>query len=171
LNWILPSSGLLCRARWSETDVSGLPFGPIFNGRDLQISRWASRTLKVGPVGISETSVSDYLASRNKSEDRRIKFLEADSHLANRESPLAPFHETPRFFTVCTKHTHGPYWGCLNAVLWLRLRLWLNSALRWLTLLLLILKNWLHITCCRQVVVLELFWFSFYNFFYASTVV
>ena len=116
LNRILPSSGLLCRARWSETDVSGLPFGPIFNGRDLQISRWASRTLKVGPIGISETSVSDYLAPRNKSEDGRIKFLEADSHLANRESPLAPFYKTPRFFTVCTKHTHGRYWGCLNAV-------------------------------------------------------
>jgi hypothetical protein len=30
---IFPSSGLLRGVRWSETDVSGLPIGPIFMGQ------------------------------------------------------------------------------------------------------------------------------------------
>jgi hypothetical protein len=35
---ILPPSGLLRGVRWFETDVSGLPVGPIFNGQPRMIN-------------------------------------------------------------------------------------------------------------------------------------
>ena len=41
LSWILSSSGVLRSVRWLETDVSGLPIGPIFNGQaDLLLLLW-----------------------------------------------------------------------------------------------------------------------------------
>ena len=33
--WIIPSSGILRWVRWFETDVSGLPIGPIFKGQAI----------------------------------------------------------------------------------------------------------------------------------------
>ena len=34
---ILPSSGLLRVLKWVYAEVSGLPIGPIFNGRDIKM--------------------------------------------------------------------------------------------------------------------------------------
>ena len=34
--WILSSSGILCSVDWFRTDISGLRFGPIFKGQDVQ---------------------------------------------------------------------------------------------------------------------------------------
>jgi hypothetical protein len=47
------------RLRKFDVDVSGLPIGPIFKGK---------------PLCSPETSVSNYLTSRNNPEDGRVQF-------------------------------------------------------------------------------------------------
>ena len=60
---ILPSSELLCGLRWFETDVSGLPVGPIFKGSSsLRRTAWP---LKMGKTRNTETSVSNHITPRN----------------------------------------------------------------------------------------------------------
>jgi hypothetical protein len=70
---ILPSSGLLSGVRRLETDVSGLPIGPIFKGR----------LLKIGPIGSPETSVSNHITQRNNPEDGVIHFNGGGSLLSH----------------------------------------------------------------------------------------
>ena len=53
-SWIIPPSGLLRGVEWFETDVSGLPIGPIFKGQAVR----TVSTSKMGPIGSPETSVS-----------------------------------------------------------------------------------------------------------------
>jgi hypothetical protein len=53
LNWINPSSVLLRGVRLFETDVSGLPLGPIFKDQASGIA-WP---LEIGPTSNPETSV------------------------------------------------------------------------------------------------------------------
>jgi hypothetical protein len=55
LNWILPSFRLLRDKRRFETNVSGLPIGPIFEGKALQVSRLI--TQKTGDFSVSTASV------------------------------------------------------------------------------------------------------------------
>ena len=49
---IIPSSGLLRSVRWFDTDVSGLPIGPIFKGQviDVSVLSVPSTRVKLGPV-------------------------------------------------------------------------------------------------------------------------
>ena len=54
---------------WFETDVSGLPIGPSFNGQDVS---WTSCPLKMEPIGNPETSASNHLTPRNNPEDRKF---------------------------------------------------------------------------------------------------
>ena len=74
LNWILPSSGLLHGVRWFETDVSGLPIGPIFNAQAVQDPwHFTALRLKMAPAGSPKTSVSNHLTPRNNPEYGRIQ--------------------------------------------------------------------------------------------------
>ena len=56
---------------WIESDVSGLPIGPIFKGQtkkkagDLKLSSWRT---------CPEMSVSNHPTPRNNPEDGRIQF-------------------------------------------------------------------------------------------------
>jgi hypothetical protein len=65
LSSILPSSGLLRGVRWFETDVSGLPVGPIFKGQAVQEKRicythvtWAR---SIGKVFVIEFYITTFL--------------------------------------------------------------------------------------------------------------
>jgi hypothetical protein len=61
----IPSSGLLRGVRWFDTDVSGVPIGPIF-------------TLEDG-IGNPKTSVSNHLTLRNNPEAGRLQFNHCES--------------------------------------------------------------------------------------------
>jgi hypothetical protein len=56
-----------------ETDVSGLPVGPIFKGEiisSLPIQMYCARSM--GPIDSPATSVSNHLPPRNNPADGRI---------------------------------------------------------------------------------------------------
>jgi hypothetical protein len=62
-------SWLLRSVRWFETDVSKLPIGPIFKDQYVQEDgRRTSWPVKMGPIGSTETSVSNHLTPRNNTE-------------------------------------------------------------------------------------------------------
>jgi hypothetical protein len=72
---IISSSWLLCGVRWFETDVSGLPIGPIFKGQAVK-EAWPSKTR---PIDSPETSVSNNLTPRNNQQNGITQFIHGGS--------------------------------------------------------------------------------------------
>ena len=63
---------LRCVDWWSVTDAAGQQIGPICKSQVVHSSSLKGWPLKIGPVGISETSVPYYqLTLRNIAEERR----------------------------------------------------------------------------------------------------
>ena len=94
---ITPSSRLLRDVRRFETDVSGLPICPIFNGQ-ADLPSWTAWHLNIGLIRSPETSVSNLLTPRNNPEDGRLHFNSGGS-LRSRKRIL-----TNREHDRCTKN-------------------------------------------------------------------
>jgi hypothetical protein len=67
----ISSSGLSRGVRWLDTDVSGLPIGPIFK---RQASSSTARPFKMEPIRSPETSVSNHLKLPTNPENGTIRF-------------------------------------------------------------------------------------------------